>query len=84
MGSTLPFKCCSEKEMAEVDLKAIGNEEEAIDKASQLPVPTGYRMLIGLPEIDEKTEGGIIKAQATIAIEETSSVVGFVIAMGPD
>ena len=84
MGSTLPFKCCSEKEMAEVDLKAIGKEEEAVDKASQLPVPTGYRMLIGLPEIDEKTEGGIIKAKATISIEETSSVVGFVIAMGPD
>ena len=32
----------------------------------------------------ELKEGGIIKAQATISIEETASVVGFVIAMGPD
>jgi len=84
MGSTLPNKCCGEKKMAEVDLKAIGAKEETADKASQLPVPTGYHILIGLPEIDEKTEGGIIKAQATISIEETASVVGFVLAMGPD
>lgn len=82
MGSSLPFKCCSEMEMSEADLKVV--EEENAEKASQLPVPTGYRILIGLPEIDEKTEGGIIKAQSTISIEETASVVGFVLAMGPD
>jgi len=82
MGSSLPFKCCSEIEMSEADLKAV--EEEDVEKASQLPVPTGYRILIGLPEIEEKTEGGIIKAQSTISVEETASVVGFVLAMGPD
>tara|TARA_R100001082_G_scaffold47673_1_gene25470 strand:- start:2027 stop:2407 length:381 start_codon:yes stop_codon:yes gene_type:complete len=68
--------------MSEADLKVI--EEEDVEKASQLPVPTGYRILIGLPEIEEKTEGGIIKAQSTISVEETASVVGFVLAMGPD
>ena len=82
MGSSLPFKCCSEIEMSEADLKVV--EEEDFEKASQLPVPTGYRILIGLPEIEEKTEGGIIKAQSTISVEETASVVGFVLAMGPD
>ena len=84
MGSTLPFKCCSERKMAEADLKAIGAEEDELDKGKQLPVPTGYHILIGLPEIEEKTEGGIIKAKSTISIEETASVVGFVISMGPD
>ena len=68
--------------MSEADLKVV--EEEDVEKASQLPVPTGYRILIGLPEIEEKTEGGIIKAQSTISLEETASVVGFVLAMGPD
>jgi len=68
--------------MSEADLKVV--EEEDVEKASQLPVPTGYRILIGLPEIEEKTEGGIIKAQSTISVEETASVVGFVLAMGPD
>ena len=82
MGSSLPFKCCSEIEMSEAALKVV--EEEDFEKASQLPVPTGYRILIGLPEIEEKTEGGIIKAQSTISVEETASVVGFVLAMGPD
>jgi|TARA_R100001510_G_C7642034_1_gene199613 co-chaperonin GroES (HSP10) len=71
---------------AEVDLTSIGAEEDKADteKASQLPVPTGYHILIGLPEIEEKTEGGIIKARTTLEIEETASMVGFVIAMGPD
>ena len=68
--------------MSEADLKVV--EEEDVEKPSQLPVPTGYRILIGLPEIEEKTEGGIIKAQSTISVEETASVVGFVLAMGPD
>ncbi|BCV05024.1 MAG: hypothetical protein CM15mV96_530 [uncultured marine virus] len=30
-------------------------------KGQQLPVPTGYRILIGLPEVEEKTDGGILK-----------------------
>ena len=36
------------------------------DKATQLPEPTGYRILVGLPEIEEKTDGGILKAKETI------------------
>jgi co-chaperonin GroES (HSP10) len=62
--------------------------EEAIQlkvkSASQLPEPIGYKILIALPEVDEKTEGGIIKAESTIRIEETASVTGFVLKMGPD
>ena len=54
------------------------------DKATQLPEPTGYRILVGLPEIEEKTDGGILKAKETIQVEEVSSVVGFVIKIGPD
>jgi len=62
--------------------------EEAIQlkvkTASQLPEPIGYKILIALPEVDERTEGGIIKAESTIRIEETASVTGFVLKMGPD
>ena len=53
-------------------------------RATQLPKPTGYRMLIGLPEVEEKTDGGILKAQTTVNSEHVSSIVGFVIDMGPD
>lgn len=52
--------------------------------ASTLPKPTGYQIMIALPEIDEKTEGGIFKPQETMQYEKTAAVVGLVVAMGPD
>jgi co-chaperonin GroES (HSP10) len=52
--------------------------------ASQLPKPTGYKILIALPDPEEKTEGGILKATQTLEAEEIGSIVGFVLAMGPD
>lgn len=58
--------------------------EDNAQTASQLPKPTGYKLLIALPEIEEKTEGGIIKSSQTLQNEEVGSIVGFVIAMGPD
>ena len=48
-------------------------------KAHQLPDPTGYKILIAMPEPDEKTEGGIIKSANTLELEEVGSVVGMVI-----
>ena len=52
--------------------------------ASQLPDPKGYKLLIALPEPDEVTEGGILKAKQTMEIEEIGSICGFVLKMGPD
>ena len=52
--------------------------------ASQLPKPSGYKILIALPNPEEKTEGGILKASQTRESEEIGSIVGFVISMGPD
>jgi co-chaperonin GroES (HSP10) len=49
-----------------------------------LPEPTGYRILIAIPNKEEKTEGGILKAQETLHYEEVSSIVGFVMKMGTD
>ena len=57
---------------------------EEPQKASQLPDPKGYKLLIALPEPDEKTEGGIIKAKQTMEVEEIGSICGFVLKMGPD
>ena len=53
-------------------------------KASQMPKPRGYKILIALPEPDEKTDGGIIKATQTMHNEEVGSIVGFVLEMGSD
>tara|TARA_R100001129_G_C5296585_1_gene241281 strand:- start:26 stop:415 length:390 start_codon:yes stop_codon:yes gene_type:complete len=57
---------------------------EAKDKAKQLPIPKGYKILIALPNIEETTKGGIIKASETRKVEEVGSIVGFVLSMGDD
>ena len=57
---------------------------EATDKAKQLPIPKGYKILIALPEIEEATKGGIIKASETRRVEEVGSIIGFVLEMGDD
>ena len=52
------------------------------EKARQLPTPKGWRILIAIPEVEERTAGGIIKADTTKQIEQTSTVIGLVLAMG--
>tara|TARA_R110000744_G_scaffold342498_1_gene447636 strand:- start:16 stop:432 length:417 start_codon:yes stop_codon:yes gene_type:complete len=61
--------------------------EEKTDKlnfASQLPEPKGYKLLIALPEVDEMTDGGIIKSEDSRHEESIATVVGWVMSMGPD
>jgi co-chaperonin GroES (HSP10) len=53
-------------------------------KAKQLPDPSGYRILCAVPEIEEKTAGGIYKADITMRNEELTTPVLFVIKLGPD
>lgn len=52
-------------------------------KATQLPRPTGYKLLILLPEVKEKTDAGVYLPDQLRKAEETASIVGFVIEMGP-
>ena len=59
-------------------------EKQEPQYASQLPEPKGYKLLIALPEIDESTEGGIIKSAQSQHEESISTVVGWVMSMGPD
>lgn len=54
------------------------------ERAKQLPDPSGYRILCAIPEVEEKTEGGIIKADITIHHEELLTTVLFVLKIGPD
>jgi|TARA_R100001082_G_scaffold71781_1_gene41016 co-chaperonin GroES (HSP10) len=63
-----------------------GNETETEEAsvATQLPEPQGYKILIALPEAEETTDGGIIIADQTRRIEETASIIGFVLKLGPD
>ena len=65
-------------------LAEVSDIQEEGKKAKQLPNPTGYHILVGLPEIDEKTDGGILKTVDSVRAEEVASIVGFVIKLGPE
>jgi len=54
------------------------------EKASQLPKPSGYRILCAIPEQEKEFESGIAKADETMRIEETLTTVLFVVSLGPD
>ena len=54
------------------------------DRATQLPDPSGYRILCAIPDIDKKTAGGVLKADITLQHEELLTTVLFVVKMGPD
>lgn len=51
-------------------------------KASMLPKPVGYHILCAIPDVSDRYESGLIKASTTKQVEEHSTVVLFVLAMG--
>lgn len=55
------------------------NEERV---ASSMPEPKGYRILIALPDVQKKTDGGILLAEKFEEAKTSASVVGFVLKMG--
>ena len=66
-----------------VDLSAI-MDKTADDKAKQLPEPSGYHILVALPEAEEAYDSGLIKADETRRFEEVLATVFFVVKLGPD
>ncbi len=72
-----------------IDLSQAVDLEQILDKApeekaTQLPEPSGYRILCAIPEIEKEYESGILKADTTMHYEEVLSTVFFVIKLGPD
>ena len=61
--------------------EAIKDEERS---AKQLPIPSGYKMLVALPDVEETYESGLVKAELTMQAEEVTTVVAFVLEQGPD
>jgi len=49
---------------------------------SQLPKPVGYRLLIAMPEVEEKFESGLLKAAITKNHESVLSIIGLVLDIG--
>jgi co-chaperonin GroES (HSP10) len=56
-------------------------------KASALPIPTGYKLLCIVPNVDEKIAGtslDLVRDAATLRQEEHATTVLFVMRVGPD
>lgn len=53
-------------------------------RGRQLPKPTGYHILCAIPDIEDKFDNGIVKADVTMQHEEILTTVLFVVALGPD
>ena len=77
-----PMQGESMSEAAQLETESQDSAEPR--EASKLPNPTGYKILIALPEPEEATEGGILKATQTLQDEEIGSIVGLVLELGPD
>ena len=54
------------------------------DLLSKLPEPKGYRVLIAIPEITQKTEGGVFIPDERRNAEETASLIGYVLKVGSE
>ena len=66
-----------------VDLSQVLNKE-AEERAKQLPIPQGYRILCAIPEAEEAFDSGILKSDETRRHDELLTTVLFVVSMGPD
>lgn len=56
--------------------------EGEVRGATQLPDPKGFKLLIALPELEEKTDSGIYLPEQVRERESLSTVVGFVLKAG--
>ena len=54
------------------------------DKAKQLPDPVGYRILCAVPDVEEKFDSGLVKADSTRHYESVLSTVLWVMKLGPE
>ena len=67
-----------------IDIDHETEDYESILKeiGDKLPNPKGWKMLIALPKVSAKTEGGIYKPHEAIHMEEIGSIVGLILKMG--
>ena len=68
----------------EAEIRAIVGDATEVERAAQLPRPSGYRILCAIPEVEEKYESGLYKADEVMRTEDALTTVLFVVELGPD
>jgi co-chaperonin GroES (HSP10) len=58
--------------------------DTAARKAAQIPKPCTYHLVCIVPEVEDKFDSGILKADSTVMYEEVMTPVLFVVELGPD
>ena len=58
--------------------------EEVEMRAKQLPDPIGFKILCAVPNVEASWGGRLKKSDETIRVEEQTTVVLYVIKLGPD
>jgi hypothetical protein len=53
--------------------------QTADDKASQLPRPSGYRILCAIPEVEKEYESGLLKAEKEDFEQREELVLRFIL-----
>ena len=68
--------------MYSADVKDL--DMERLKKQAVMPKPKGYKLLIAMPSLEEKTDGGVFLPDSMKQQESTASVVGLVLMMGDE
>ena len=64
---------------------AIKETKEAVaERAKQLPNPVGYKILCAVPVVQDAFKSGLVKSDETKRVEEQTTIVLYVIKLGPD
>jgi len=83
-GEPIPDKIERFVEKEKEDIYTPESVEKNEDLLNQLPIPTGYRILILPFSRKQKTKGGIYLADSTLEKERIGTNVGYVVSLGPD
>ena len=67
-----------------VGVKKSEQKKEIPTEATQLPQPTGWRILVLPFKMKEKTEGGVLLGQDAVERQQVASQCGNVLAMGSE
>ena len=82
--SSIPDQVLNFDKKLEQEVPKQKTVEEVASQVDVLPQPTGYRVLILPRGRSAVTDGGIQLVKNTIEQDTVSSVVGYVISLGPD
>jgi len=81
----LPDALKQKMEEAATNVEPIQREITDEEWEAQLPKPTGYRILIALPDVEEYYKGStLLKTSDVMHKEYIMSIMGVVLEMGPD